>query len=53
MHSSLRVHCCFTSTETIRTIREGDPETTTSSFTQLLSSVTSVLFYVHREHKDC
>ena len=30
--------CCFTSTETIRTIRDGEPRTATSTFTQLLSS---------------
>ena len=32
------VQCCFTSTETIRTIREGEPRTSTSTFTQLLGS---------------
>ena len=31
---------CFTSTETIRTIRDGEPRTSTSTFTQFLSSVT-------------
>ena len=31
--------CCFTSTETIRLIRDGEPRTATSTFTQLLSSV--------------
>ena len=30
--------CCFTSTETIRTIMVGEPRTATSTFTQLLSS---------------
>ena len=30
---------CFTSTETIRTVMDGDPRTATSTFTQLLSSV--------------
>ena len=30
--------CCFTSTETTRLIRDGEPRTTTSTFTQLLSS---------------
>ena len=30
---------CFTSTETIRTIRDGETRTATSTFTQLLSSV--------------
>ena len=33
-----RVQCCFTSTETLRTIRDGEPRTATSTFTQLLSS---------------
>ena len=39
----LVVHCCFTSTETVRIIRDGGPKTSTSSFTQLLSS--DMLFY--------
>ena len=30
--------CCFTSTETIRTVRDGEPRTSTLTFTQLLSS---------------
>ena len=30
--------CCFTSTETARLIRDGEPRTATSTFTQLLSS---------------
>jgi len=30
--------CCFTSTETIRLIRDGEPRTATSTFAQLLSS---------------
>ena len=34
-----QVQCCFTSTETIRTIRDGQPRTSTSSFTQLLNSL--------------
>ena len=47
--------CCFTSTETIRTIKDGMPRTVTSTFTQLLSSEASsrsVLLYVHIDHKD-
>ena len=32
------VQCCFMSTETIRLIRNGEPRTATSTFTQLLSS---------------
>ena len=35
------VQCRFTSTETIRTIRDGEPRTATSTFTQLLSSLWS------------
>ena len=34
----LQIQCCFTSTKTTRTIRDGEPRTTTSTFTQLLSS---------------
>ena len=30
--------CCRTSTETVRTLRDGEPRTATSTFTQLLSS---------------
>ena len=34
------VHCCFTeTTETIMTVRDGEPRTATSTFTQLLSSL--------------
>ena len=32
------VQCCFTSTETVRLIRSGNPRTATSIFTQLLNS---------------
>ena len=32
------VQCRFTSTETIRTVRDGEPRTATSIFTQLLNS---------------
>ena len=38
MTSSVQVQCCMTSTETIRSIRGGEPRTTTSTFTQLLTS---------------
>ena len=34
----VQVQCCFTFTETIRTIRHGEPSTATSTFTQLLDS---------------
>ena len=34
----VRVQCHFTSTETIRLIRDGEPRAATSTFTQLLSS---------------
>ena len=30
--------CCFTSTKTIRTVKDREPRTSTSTFTQLLSS---------------
>ena len=30
---NFQVQCCFTSTETIRTIRDGEPRTSTSTFT--------------------
>ena len=48
--------CCCTSTETIRLIRDGEPRTATSTFTQLLSSdttteIVSVLLYIHRNHQ--
>ena len=47
---------CSTSTETVRIIRNGEPRTSTSTFTQLLSSgnglFTSVSLYVHRDDKD-
>ena len=49
--SSFSFQCYFTSTETIRLIRDGDPRTATSTFTQLLSSEVSVLLYVHRNHQ--
>ena len=34
----LSVQCCYTSTETLRFIRFGEPRTATSTFAQLLSS---------------
>ena len=34
-----QVQCCFTSTETIRTIRDVEPRTSVSSSTHLRSSV--------------
>ena len=46
----ISTECCFTSTGTMRLLRAGEPRTGTSTFTQLLSSVTSVLLYVHRDH---
>ena len=33
-----QIQCCLTSTETLRTIRDGEPRTSTSTFTQVLSS---------------
>ena len=34
----LLLSCCFTSTETIKLIRDGEPRTSTSTYTQLPSS---------------
>ena len=51
---AIQAQCCFTSTGTIRTIRDGVPRTATSTFTQLLSSGPSnveVLLYVHRNRR--
>ena len=38
MSSVTIVQCCFTSTETIRLSRDGEPRTTISTFTRLMSS---------------
>ena len=40
IYPQVQVQCCFTSTETVRTIRDGEPRTSTSTFTQLPSSET-------------
>ena len=37
-NDDVEVQSCFTSTETIRTIKDGEPCTATSTCTQLLSS---------------
>ena len=42
--SGLSFQPCFASTETVRTIRDGKPTTATSTFTQLLSSVASLVW---------
>ena len=42
----VQVQCCFTSTETIKTIWDREPRTATSTFTQLLSSDTMFKFSV-------
>ena len=38
----VEVHCCFTSTETIKTVRDREPRMATSTSTQLLSCVTAI-----------
>ena len=38
--SRSQVHCCFTSTETIRAVSDREPRTSTSTFKQLLRSET-------------
>ena len=40
---SVQVQCCLTSTETVRTIRDGEPRAATSTLTQLLSSEVRLL----------
>ena len=54
--TQVQVQRCFTSTEIIRTIRDGEPRAASSTFTQLLSfawaSASSMLLYVHGGHKD-
>ena len=50
--------CCITPTETVRIIRDGEPRTATSTFTQLLNSKRKasspfVVLYVHRNSKAC
>ena len=45
----VEVHCCFTSTETIKTVRDRELKMVTSTSTQLLSSVTAIYTYsLHR-----
>ena len=49
----LTFSCCFASTETVRLIRDGEPRTATSTFTQPLSSEglnknVNMLLNVHR-----
>ena len=44
VRACVHVRCCFTSTETERTTRDGEPRTSTSTFTQLLSSVFQCCF---------
>ena len=48
----VQVQCSFTSTETVGAVRGGEPRTTTSAFTQLLSSdhISSMLLYVQWHH---
>ena len=41
---TVQVQWCFTSTETIRAIRDGEPRTATSTFTHLLRSVLQCYF---------
>ena len=40
MGFSISFESCFTSTETVQTVRDGEPRTATSTSTQLLSSAT-------------
>ena len=42
------IQCCFTSTETMKLIRDGESRTATSTFTQLLST-SLMLLYIRRD----
>ena len=49
----VQVKCCCTGIETVRTVRDGESRTATSTFTQLLISDKpnfQMLLYVHRDH---
>ena len=52
-----QVQCCFTSTETVQTIRDRKPTTAVSIFTQFLSSeaesqaLVNMVLNVHRNDK--
>ena len=50
--SAVSVLCCFTSTETLRLIRDGEPRTATSIFTHLLSSAPKVPQCIHQSFKS-
>ena len=41
--AGMLVQCCFTSTEIIRNIQDGEPRTATSTFIQLLNSEAGLL----------
>ena len=43
--------CCFTSTETIRLIRDREPRMATSTFTQLLSCVSGLSRFQPATHE--
>ena len=47
----LLLQCCFTSAQTVQIIRDGEPTTSTSTFTHLLSSLRSL--HVHRDRTEC
>ena len=54
MRGFTEVTSCFTSTETVWTIRDGELRTSTSTYTQLLSSNEEglVVLYVHRDRTE-
>ena len=49
-HVQVQVQCCLTSTESIRTVRDGEPRMATSTFTRSDSS--SLLPNVHKDPMD-
>ena len=50
-----RVECCFTSTETTRTIRDGEPMTSIASFiaSELCRKIVNRAFYVQTNERSC
>ena len=44
LQSSVVLQCCFTSTETIRTVKDREPRMAASTFTQLLRSIVQCCF---------
>ena len=52
MSMSSSFQCCFTSTETVRTVRDVEPRTATSSLYTAPELCSLMLLYVHRDRMD-